>query len=100
MWYAIMSTDVSGSLRRRMAVRRVHLQRLQKLCEEDRLLLAGPCPAGESQHGAGRAGFVGNLIVARFDSLKDAQAWSDADPYWEAGVYASVDLRPFRQILP
>lgn len=100
MWYAIMSTDTGGALRRRMAVQGLHMARLKKLEDEGRLLLAGPCPAAESAHGAGRAGFVGNIIVARFDSLKQAQDWSDADPFWEAGVHGSVDVRPFHPVLP
>ncbi|MFZ5485119.1 MAG: YciI family protein, partial [Pseudomonadota bacterium] len=29
-----------------------------------------------------------------------AQAWAAADPYIEAGVYASVDVRPFKRVLP
>ena len=45
-------------------------------------------------------GFTGSLIVAEFDSLAEAKAWADADPYLAAGVYASVDVRPFRHVLP
>ena len=26
--------------------------------------------------------------------------WDDADPYVAAGVYMSVDVRPFRKVLP
>ncbi|MCB1576886.1 MAG: hypothetical protein KDI81_05935, partial [Xanthomonadales bacterium] len=29
-----------------------------------------------------------------------AKAWAAEDPYVEAGVYASVDVRPFRRVLP
>ena len=29
-----------------------------------------------------------------------ARAWADADPYIEAGVYARVDVRPFKPVLP
>ena len=28
------------------------------------------------------------------------RAWADADPYVAAGVYARVDVRPFRPVLP
>ncbi|HET7301115.1 MAG TPA: YciI family protein, partial [Oleiagrimonas sp.] len=48
----------------------------------------------------GQAGFSGSLIIASFDNLEAARAWADADPYRAAGVYASVDVRPFRQTLP
>ena len=48
----------------------------------------------------GPAGFRGSLIVARFDSLEEARAWADADPYVEAGVYESVEVTPFKLVLP
>ena len=48
----------------------------------------------------GPAGFSGSVVVAQFDSLEDAQAWAQADPYLQAGVYARVEVRPFRPVLP
>ena len=49
---------------------------------------------------AGPAGFSGSLIVAEFASLDDARTWAAADPYAAAGVYAAVEVKPFRQVLP
>jgi uncharacterized protein len=99
MWYVINATDNEGSLERRLSVRTRHLARLQELQNQGRLLLAGPYPAVDSND-PGPAGFSGSLIVAEFDSLEDAQSWADADPYVEAGVYASVSVKPFRKVLP
>jgi uncharacterized protein len=99
MWYVINATDNEGSLERRLSVRTRHLARLQELQNQGRLLLAGPCPAVDSND-PGPAGFSGSLIVAEFDSLEDAQSWADADPYVEAGVYAGVSVKPFRKVLP
>jgi hypothetical protein len=99
MWYVILGTDVDNSLERRLAVRARHLERLQKLQDEGRLLLAGPLPAVDSND-PGPAGFSGSLIVAEFDSLDEARAWADQDPYVQAGVYARVEVKPFRKVLP
>jgi len=99
MWYVINGNDTENSLERRLSVRAAHLARLQQLQEEGRLLLAGPCPAVDSND-PGPAGFTGSLIVAEFDSLEDAQSWAKADPYVEAGVFASVSVKPFRKVLP
>jgi hypothetical protein len=99
MFYAINGTDVEDSLERRLAVRAAHLARLQQLLTEGRLLLAGPYPAVDSND-PGPAGFTGSLIVAEFDSIEDAKAWANADPYVEAGVYAGVIVKPFRKVLP
>ena len=46
------------------------------------------------------AGFSGSLVVAEFESLQAARDWADADPYVAAGVYAHVQVKPFKAVLP
>lgn len=99
MFYAIVGEDVPDSLALRVATRPAHIERLHALQQAGRLLLAGPFPAIDSNE-PGAAGFDGSLIVAEFDSLSDAQAWAQADPYVTAGVYARVSVKPFRKTLP
>jgi hypothetical protein len=99
MFYAIVGQDVPDSLARRLAARPAHIERLHELQQAGRLLLAGPFPAIDSAD-PGAAGFSGSLIVAEFDSLDEAQAWADADPYVAAGVYAGVSVKPFKKVLP
>jgi len=99
MLYAIISEDVADSLSRRLAARPAHLERLNELQQHGRLILAGPHPAIDSED-PGPAGFSGSLIVAEFTDLLQAQAWADADPYIEAGVYAKVAVKPFKKVLP
>jgi len=99
LYYAIVGEDVAGSLEQRLAARPAHLDRLNQLKDEGRLLLAGPFPAIDSPE-PGPAGFSGSLIVAAFDSLQAAQAWADADPYMAAGVYVRVAVKPFKRVLP
>ena len=99
MWYAIQALDHPGTLDARLAARPAHLARLHALRDAGRLLLAGPFPAIDSDD-PGPAGFSGSLIVAEFPSLAEAKAWADLDPYLAAGVYSSVDVRPFKLVLP
>ena len=99
MWYAINGIDTDDSLERRLAVRSAHVARLLQLKDEGRLMLAGPYPAVDSND-PGPAGYTGSLIVAEFSSLADAEVWAHADPYVEAGVYASVNVKPFRKVFP
>ena len=99
MLYAIISEDTENSLEKRMTARPAHLERLTKLQNLGRLILAGPHPAIDSEN-PGAAGFTGSLIVAEFDSLEDAQQWAGNDPYIEAGVYAKVTVKPFKKVLP
>lgn len=99
MLYAIISEDNPDSLEKRMSVRAAHLQRLQDLQNEGRLIIAGPHPAIDSNT-PGDAGFTGSLIVAEFSSLASAKDWADEDPYISAGVYAHVTVKPFKQVFP
>jgi len=97
--YVISATDVAESVLLRQAAREQHLDRLNILKKEGRLLLAGPFPAIDSPD-PGPAGFSGSLIIAEFDSITVAQEWADRDPYVAAGVYAGVEVKPFLQVLP
>ncbi len=99
MWFAIIACDHPHSLNRRLAARSAHLERLKALQNEGRLLLAGPFPAIASED-PGPSGFTGSLIVAEFVNRDEAQAWAQDDPYVVAGVYASIEVKPFRKVLP
>ena len=99
MYYVIVGTDVENSLEKRLAVRSQHLARLEQLKQEGRLLVAGPCPAVDSND-PGPAGFTGSVIIAEFESQHDAELWARADPYIDAGVYSDVMIKPFKKVLP
>lgn len=99
MLYAIIAEDTADSLSKRLQTRPAHLARLQELQDQGRLVLAGPHPAIDAEN-PGDAGFSGSLVVAEFADLQAARAWADADPYLAAGVYASVTVKPFKQVFP
>jgi len=99
MLYAIISTDIENSLEKRMSVRPKHIERLNQLKSEGRLVIAGPHPAIDNND-PGQAGFTGSLVIAEFDSLEEAQSWANDDPYIESGAYQSVIVKPFKKVLP
>ncbi len=99
MLYCIIGNDGADTLEKRIEARPAHLERLQQLQAEGRLVLAGPFPAIDAED-PGDAGFTGSLIVAQFDSLEEAQEWAAADPYVSAGVYERISVKPFRKTLP
>jgi hypothetical protein len=99
MWYVIHASDREDSLVARQAARFAHLERVQALMDQGRLLVAGPMPNIDSQD-PGPAGYSGSTVIAEFDSLEDARQWADTDPYVEANVYEYVDVRPFIRVLP
>ncbi|GGB44889.1 hypothetical protein GCM10011502_17730 [Oceanisphaera marina] len=99
MWYVIFAQDKANSLPLRKEARPAHLERLQALADEGRLLVAGPNPAIDADD-PGEAGFSGSTVIAEFESLAAAQTWADADPYVAAGVYDTVIVKPFKKVLP
>ena len=99
MLYAFIASDIEKTLSKRLEARPAHLARLEALKDEGRLILAGPHPAIDSND-PGEAGFTGSLVVAEFDTLQDAQNWADNDPYVEAGVYDTIQVKPFKKVLP
>lgn len=99
MWYAIISEDNANSLPLRVSAREKHIERLRALADQGRLLIAGPHPAVDAED-AGAAGFTGSLVVAEFASLDDARDWAEDDPYVAAGVYRTVQVKPFKLVLP
>jgi uncharacterized protein YciI len=99
MLYAIVSEDINNSLEKRKGARPAHLERIQRMVDKGRVIVAGPHPAIDTED-PGESGFTGSLIVAEFSSLEEAKTWANADPYVTAGVYAQVTVKPFKKVLP
>ncbi|MEO1595160.1 MAG: YciI family protein [Pseudomonadota bacterium] len=98
-WYALIAQDREDSLQLRKNARPAHLDRIQALAADGRVLLAGPHPAVDSTD-PGPAGFSGSLIVAEFQDLETAQQWFAADPYVIEGVFERFEVKPFLPVLP
>jgi hypothetical protein len=98
MWYSFVCHDVEDSLEIRARARPAHIARLEVLRDQGRLLIAGPNPAIDSND-PGAAGFTGSIVVAEFASLEEANKWANDDPYFAAGVYKDINVKPFKLVL-
>lgn len=65
----------------------------------DRLKLAGPIQSTDGQGPEGGARPVGSLLIIEAASLEAARLFADNDPYRKAGVFAEVEVRPFKGVL-
>lgn len=92
-YFMLLATDGENTHEARMKARPAHLARLETLQAQGDLLTAGPNPLPENAER-----FSGSLIIAQFESLDEAQAWAEADPYVEAGVYEEVLIKPFKAV--
>jgi uncharacterized protein YciI len=87
MLYALICTDKPGSLPLRKANRPEHLAYLKSL--GDRLAFAGPFTEADGET------MNGSLIVVEAGSLEEARKIGEGDPFAKAGIFASVEIRPW-----
>ncbi|OSI36452.1 YciI family protein [Neisseria dumasiana] len=92
-YFMLLATDAEEAHEARLNARPAHLERLEKLRSEGRLLTAGPNPLPDNPERVS-----GSLIVAQFASLDEAQAWAEQDPYVDAGVYEEILIKPFKAV--
>ena len=91
MLFVLTCRDRPGHLEVRKANRAAHLDYLAERAAQIRL--AGPLldPADAP---------AGSLIVIEVADRAAAEAFAAGDPYAKAGLFASVDIDPFRQVVP
>ena len=87
MLFALICTDKPDSLAIRLANRPDHVAHLESL--GDTLVFAGPFMMDDG------ATMNGSLIVIEAASLEAARSIAAGDPFAKAGVFASVEIRPW-----
>lgn len=88
MLFALICTDKPGSLALRKANRPEHLFYLESL--GDTLVFAGPFTEADGET------MNGSLIVVEAPTIDAARAILEGDPFAKAGIFAEVDIRPWR----
>lgn len=85
--FAMIAKDKPGTGENRTATRPVHLEHLKAMGEK--LVFAGALmgPDGNPE---------GSLLVLEADSLEAATATLMADPFVAAGIFGSVEIKPWR----
>lgn len=95
--FVVTCTDNEGTVEKRLATRPQHLERLQKLNDEGRLIVAGAMP---KEPGNPQAGFYGSTIIVDFETREALDAWLQDEPFLKEGVYAHIDVKPFNKAFP
>ena len=91
MLFAVLCTDKPNALQVRMDTRPVHLDFLNDLNARGVLRFAGPF-----LDAAGKPN--GSLVVIKAETAEEAGAIAAADPYAKAGLFATVDIRPWNWV--
>lgn len=90
MLYAIICIDKPGSLEVRKANRDAHIAHIRST--EGAIEQAGPFldAAGD---------MVGSLILYRAEARATVESWCADDPYAKAGLFQSVEIRPWNRVI-
>ena len=90
MYFVISCIDKLGQPELRQATRPKHINYLKKY--EDKIVAVGPTLDGDMPDGS--------IIIIEFNDQKSAQAFADGDPYYKAGVFESVSIKPWKKVFP
>ncbi len=90
MLFALICTDKPNSVDLRMSVRPDHLKYLESLGAA--LKAAGPFTTDEGSP-------TGSLVIIEAADRAAAQAMAENDPYAKAGLFAAVEIRPWKWLI-
>lgn len=88
MLIALIAKDKDGALQTRLDNRSAHLAYIE---ETGVVSQAGPL--------LDRDAMIGSLIILDVEDVAAAQAWADNDPYAKAGLFASIELIPWKRVI-
>ena len=91
MLFALLCKDKPGHLNVRMETRPTHVEYLNKLNAEGKLAIAGPFLDSDGKPN-------GSLVIVEAADIDAARALADADPYAKAGLFESVDVKPYNWV--
>lgn len=91
MLFALWCTDKKDHLQVRMDTRPTHVEWLNGLNAEGKLKMAGPTLNAEGKP-------MGSLVVVVADDQASAEALAAQDPYAKAGLFETVEIRPFNWV--
>ena len=95
--FVLSCTDHEGTVEKRLATRPQHLQRLQQLNDEGRLIVAGAMPKDPNNP---QAVFYGSTLIVDFETREALDLWLKDEPFLKEGVYAHIDVKPFNKAFP
>ena len=94
--FCIIGRDAPGSTEKRERLMEKHLVHLKTLNKEKRLIVAGPFFDGQTSD----SHYCGTLLIVDFKTLEQARYWFEQDPYYQQGVYKTLEIFPYIDAMP
>tara|TARA_R110002050_G_scaffold102235_1_gene210728 strand:- start:435 stop:719 length:285 start_codon:yes stop_codon:yes gene_type:complete len=92
MHFVIYCLDKADHAHVRAENRPAHVEFLK--AHADKIVAAGPLLSDDGE------GMIGSTLILEFDDRAEAESWAAADPYAKAGLFQSVDIRPWKKVFP
>ena len=89
MTYVIIGWDGPDGQHKRPHHRPAHLDYLEGLQQQGRLVCAGPFTDK-----------AGSLVLIEADTMEKAESIANGDPYVTHGVFERVEIHPFKRVFP
>ncbi|SLN12231.1 YciI-like protein [Aquimixticola soesokkakensis] len=89
MTYALICRDKAGALEIRKANREAHLD---YIAQTGVVRIAGPFLDDDGQ-------MSGSLVVLDVQTKEQAETWAQNDPYAKAGLFDSVSIQAWKQVI-
>lgn len=91
MLFALLCTDKPGALQLRLDTRPDHLAYLNDLNAKGILKIAGPLLDEDGKP-------TGSLIILKAETVEEARALAEADPYAKAGLFSTVEIKAYNWV--
>ena len=89
--FHVMALDKPGALDLRLENRAAHLEWAK--AASDTVRMAGPLLADDGES------FIGSVFLIEAESEEALKAFQADDPYVKAGLFQTVDIRPFKLVI-
>lgn len=92
MQFVMICEDKPDSVALRMSTREAHLAYIGE--KGSMIKLAGPMIGDDGES------MIGSVFILEAESRRDVEAMNANDPYTQAGLFAQVTIKAFRQVIP
>ena len=92
MLFVISCTDKPGCQNVRLETRPAHVEYLK--ARADKIVVAGPTTTEDA------TAMTGSLIIIEAENYAAVEEIARNDPYAKAGLFDSVQIRPWKQVFP
>jgi uncharacterized protein YciI len=89
--FCIIGFDAEGAAEKRERLMDPHIEALTKMNRAGRLFAAGPLMTSADEN----TQYYGSMLIIAFENQQAAEDWFHQEPYYIAGVYAQVTIKPY-----